>query len=268
MDESPTAADPAVLEPCVPALAGRSAPGPRRRARAAARLMLRPVAYSWCLGLLAAILAAAAVESPASAYQTAPNSTGDANYSSVVRAITPRTLGVSARVLGHDNLVRLANHGHRTVVVYGYSRDEYARLLADGTVQLNLRSPAFYLNEYRFGDRHVPSYADARAAPQWRTMDHSFELVWHDHRIHVANGGGPPAGTRRNTLLSAYRIPLRIEGRPGAITGNLYWIGGHGHGHASWELFAVPPALLLLLLLVFDSVRRPGRSRAAPRTAR
>ena len=268
MDEGPAAADRTFREPHAPVTPARSAHRACGSVPAVARATLRSLVHRWRFGLLAAIFAVVGIESPAHAYRTAPNSAGDANYSSVIRSTAPRTPGVSARVLGHDNLVRLENRSDRTLVVYGYSGDQYARLLADGTVQLNLRSPAFYLNEYRFGDQRVPSYADARATPQWRTMDHSFELVWHDHRIHVANGSGPPAGTRPNTLLSAYRIPIRIDGRSGAITGNLYWIGGHSHGHGSWALFAVPTSVLLLLLVVFDSVRRPRRSRAHPRTAR
>lgn len=215
-------------------------------------------------GAIAAIVLPLLVAiSPALAYQTAPNSAGDASYRSVVAGISPAEAGLTAQILGHDNLVRLDNRTHLTVIAYGYSRDQYARLLPDGTVQLNLRSPAFYLNEYRFGDQRVPSYADARAAPQWRTVDHSGELVWHDHRIHVAKGAGAPAGTKRNTLLSHWRIPLRIGSRPGAVAGELYWAGKHSQ--ASWELFALPPVVLLFGLLALDSLRRsrrvtPGRA--------
>jgi hypothetical protein len=210
--------------------------------------------------VLAALLALGAV--PASAYQTAPNSSGDPSYRSVIRAIEPPTPGLSARVLGHDNLVRLDNRSGHTVIVYGYSGDQYARLLADSTVQLNLRSPAFYLNEYRFGDQKVPSYADAQAPPQWRTMDHSGELLWHDHRIHAAKSGAP-RGTRRNSLLRAYRIPMEVGSRRGAIAGDLYWVGPTGSG-ASWQLFALPPATLLLLLLFYDTVRRGRRRQRQP----
>jgi hypothetical protein len=214
--------------------------------------------------LRAALVTAAVVLATApsaSAYQTAPDSSGNASYNSVIRGIEPRTPGLSARVLGHDNLVALRNRSGRAVVVYGYSGDPYARLLPDGTVQLNQRSPAFYLNEYRFGDQRVPSFADARAPPRWRTMDHSGELVWHDHRIHVAKGGEPASDTPRDTLLSAYRIPLRIGSRSGAIAGDLYWVGARGG--PSWQLFVLPPVLLVLLLVALDSLRRAGRARAA-----
>jgi hypothetical protein len=208
------------------------------------------------LAVLAVLLALGAV--PTSAYQTAPNGSGDPRYRSVIRTIQPATSGLSARVLGHDNLVALDNRSNRDVIVYGYSGDQYARLLADGTVQLNLRSPAFYLNEYRFGDQRVPSYADAGAPPQWRTEDHSGQLLWHDHRIHVAKAGAPPPGTRRDTLLHGYRIPLQVGAQPGAISGQLYWVGGTGNS-SGWQLFALPPAALLLLLLVSDTVRRSRR---------
>jgi hypothetical protein len=205
--------------------------------------------------LLVSALTATSV--PASAYQTAPNSAGNPSYRSVIRAVEPRVPGISARVLGHDNLVQLDNHSGRTLIVYGYSREPYARLLGDGTVQLNLRSPAFYLNEFRFGDQRVPSYADAKAPPQWRTMDHSGELLWHDHRIHAAKNGAPPAGTPRDSLLRRYLIPIRVGSRAGAIRGELYWLGGHSQ--ASWPLFALPPLTLLVAMLALDSVRRARR---------
>ena len=213
---------------------------------------------------VAATIFLAMAAAPALAYQTAPNSSGDARYRSVITRVDPPTPGLSASILGHDNLVRLENRSAGTVVVLGYSGDQYARLLPDGTVQLNLRSPAFYLNEYRFGDQRVPSYADTRAAPQWRTMDHSGELLWHDHRIHVAKGAGTPSGTPRNTLLRSYRIPLLVGSRPTTLAGRLYWMGGSGR--TSWELFALPPLALVLALLAFDSVRRARRGHALPRT--
>lgn len=202
------------------------------------------------------------VAAPAAGYQTAPNGSGNPSYRSVIRAVDPHTPGLGARVLGHDNLVKLDNHTRLTVVVYGYNGDQYARLLGGGTVQLNLRSPAFYLNEFRFGDQRVPAYADAHAPPQWRTMDQSGELVWHDHRIHVGKGGGPPSGAARGSLLRRYRIPLRVGSRPGAIAGDLYWVGGHSA--ASWQLFALPPITLLLLLVAVDSARRGRRRERRP----
>ncbi len=265
MAESPTAADSTVPQRFVPASALRSAHGVSRGSRAVARLTVRPAACRWGLAFLSTILAVVVVGSPACAYQTAPDAAGDANYSSVIRAIAPSTPGVSARVLGHDNLVRLENRSHLNVVVYGYSGDAYARLLTDGTVQLNIRSPSFYLNEYRFGDQRVPSYADARARPQWRTMDRSFQLAWHDHRIHAGKGDRPSAGARRHTLLYTYRIPLRIGSHPGAISGALYWVGGQDP--PSWELFALPALLPFLVLLGVHAARRTRRSDAAPRIA-
>jgi hypothetical protein len=62
----------------------------------------------------------------------------------------------------------------------------------------------------------------------------------------------------RGSLLRRYRIPLLVGSHPGAIEGELYWLGRHGS--TTWQLFALPPVVLLLLLLAADSARR-GRLR-------
>lgn len=65
---------------------------------------------------------------------------GNPNYRSVVREIVPPTDGLTAQVLDHDDSLLVVNRGDLDVVILGYDGRPYARLLGDGTVQVNSRS--------------------------------------------------------------------------------------------------------------------------------
>jgi hypothetical protein len=68
---------------------------------------------------------------------------GNPNYRSVIDRVTPNVPEVSFEVLSYDSYMQLLDqHGHE-VVIYGYEDEPYARVLKDGTVQINERSPAY-----------------------------------------------------------------------------------------------------------------------------
>ena len=46
------------------------------------------------------------------------------------------------------------------MTIFGYANEPYARVLADGTVQLNQRSPANYIDDDRFARAGVPASAN------------------------------------------------------------------------------------------------------------
>jgi hypothetical protein len=152
---------------------------------------------------------------------------GNPDYRSVIDRVTPRVPGVSFQVLSYDSYFQLLDqHGHE-VVIYGYDGEPYARVLRDGTVEVNERSPALYLNDTRFPTTQVPPIADPKAAPRWKTVDDSGTFLWHDHRMHYGSTATPPqvTDTSRKTKVFDYTVPLRIDGRKGAIDGTLYWVG-------------------------------------------
>jgi hypothetical protein len=155
---------------------------------------------------------------------------GDPNYRSEVAGVRPAADGVSVRALGFDDRLEIVNRSGRTVVIRGYEGEAYARLLGDGTVQVNLNSPAYYVNGDRFGKQPVPASAGAGKAPRWKTLDRTGVFEWHDHRAHWMGTGKPPqvADESRRTRIFDYRVPLGIDGRPAAVVGTLYWVGSAG----------------------------------------
>ena len=152
---------------------------------------------------------------------------GNPNYRSVIDSVTPNVPEVSFHVLSYDSYFELVDqHGHE-VVIYGYEDEPYARVLKDGTVQVNERSPAYFLNNTRFPTAEVPPSANAKAPPKWMTFDHSGTFLWHDHRMHYGSEAIPPQvkDQSKKTKIYDYEIPLRIDGKKGAIHGTLYWVG-------------------------------------------
>ena len=171
------------------------------------------------------ILFAVAVAVATCSASTAYAHQGNPNMESVVRTVTPKTAGISLDVLGRDDRFLLTNRSDKTVVIYGYNDDQYARLLPDGTVQVNKRSPAYFLNDDRYADITVPASADADAPAQWTTLDKTGRFQWHDHRMHYMARGVPPSvkdKSKRQRIFN-YEIPVQIGAKSGDIAGTLFW---------------------------------------------
>jgi LPXTG-motif cell wall-anchored protein len=152
---------------------------------------------------------------------------GNPDFRSEIDSVKPNVPGVSFEVLNYDSDMQLIGRGGHEVTIYGYEGEPYARILRDGTVQVNQRSPAAYLNENRFAEVSVPKSADPKAPPLWKTVDESGTLSWHDHRMHYMASGTPPQvkDEGERTKVFDYEIPLRVDGRKGAIEGTLFWVG-------------------------------------------
>ena len=162
-------------------------------------------------GLLLAIVTLASLPAIAGAHP------GNPDFRSVIQGFSPQIPGVNVQVLNWDSDMQLSDPGHHTVVVYGYDHDQYARILPNGTVQVNQRSPAAYLNEDRYGTTPVPSSANPKAPPQWKTVNESGTFVWHDHRMHYMSPSTPPQvkDKGQRTKIFDYTIPLSVDGKPG-----------------------------------------------------
>jgi MYXO-CTERM domain-containing protein len=156
---------------------------------------------------------------------TAAAHQGNPNYRSIIDAVTPAVRGLKLQVLNYDDRFELTNRTGQTITVQGYNGEPYARVLGNGTVEVNKRSPAYYLNDDRYADVKVPASADPKAPPQWTVTDRTGVLQWHDHRMHWMSQSLPPQVTDKSqrTKIFDYSIPLAVGGTPGSIKGTLVW---------------------------------------------
>jgi hypothetical protein len=183
-----------------------------------------------------------------------------------VTLVEPPQPGLSVQVLEFADRLLLRNRTRKTVTVYGYSNEPYARILADGTVQVNTNSPAYFLNQSFYANVTVPSYATAQATPKWTVVDRVGELEWHDHRIHWMSPVPPPQvkDRGRRTKIFDWAVPIQVGAQPGAINGQLFWVPEEGTKTPVGAIVALVAIVLLGGALVLV-VRR--RRRADPRSA-
>jgi hypothetical protein len=230
-----------------------------------------------------ALLALALVASPAAAHE------GDPHYRSVVDAIAPPTDGLSAQILDHDDALLVVNKSDSDVTILDLVGKPYARLLADGTVEVNAHSSmatgenappsssterdsadaALYASTtlLAHGDEEHDaggSSGTAAALPAaWVTIDKTGRYEWHDPRINYRTHPVPPQVTdqSKETKVKDWRVPLVVAGVPGAIDGTLTWVGEPGAG-SSFPTAAVV-SLVVLVLLAVGAVVLVRRRRAA-----
>lgn len=235
-------------------------PVPLRR-----RLLLRIRAATLPAALLLALAAAAAA-----AHE------GDPHYRSVVTSIAPPTEGLSAQVLDHDDALLVINTSGRDVTILDLQDEPYARLLADGTVQVNARSQLAVGENAPSGphgqdddradarlyasvtllahgdDEHgAPNHEAGEPGVDWVTIDKTGRYQWHDPRINYRAHPVPPqvSDTSKETTVKDWRVPLLVADAKGAIAGTLTWVGEPGGG-SSFPAAAVVSLIVLVLLAV------------------
>lgn len=187
------------------------------------------------------------------------------NYRSNITNIAPNFPGLSLEVLEFADRLVLRNHTGKTVTVYGYQGEPYARVLANGTVQVNTRSPAYYLNQNFYGDVNVPSSASPTATPHWTVIDRTGQLEWHDHRIHWMSPALPPQvkNKGKRTKIFNWQVPIKVGATQGTVDGQLFWVPEEGTKTPIAAIVALVLIVLAGLVFVFV-VRRRRRSGGPP----
>jgi hypothetical protein len=184
---------------------------------------------------------------------------GNPNFRSEVSGAPP---GVDASVLNFDDTLELDVREGTEVTVLGYEDEPYLRFLADGTVLVNERSPAAYLNDDRYADVEVPGDADPDAAPRWQEAAAQGRYGWHDHRIHYMARNTPPQVDDESveTHVFDWRVPIVVGGQREAVTGSLTWVG-EDSGPSAALLGALGAAVLGSFCFAVWRLRSRSRAR-------
>ncbi len=183
------------------------------------------------------------------------------HYRTYITSITPKTPGLSVEVLEFADRLLLRNHTGKTVTIYGYSGEPYARVLPGGATEQNSRSPAVYLNTSFYANVTVPPSASASAPPRWQAVDRTGQFEWHDHRIHWMSPVTPPQvkDTGKRTKIFDWTVPIEIGTQPGAIKGELFWVPESSKAPtAVIAVFVAIAAIGLLAVLLVRCRRRRG----------
>jgi hypothetical protein len=187
-------------------------------------------------------------------------------YRSNITAITPSVPGLSIEVLEFADRLLLRNHTGKTVTIYGYEGEPYARVLANGTAEQNARAPATYLNTNFYADVVVPPSASASAPPEWEVVDRTGEFEWHDHRIHWMSPV-PPAKVKNKserTLIFDWRVPIMVGTSKGAIDGQLFWTPESSKAPLAVIILGIVIVVAGLAFVVFVRRRRARGTLAEP----
>ncbi len=182
------------------------------------------------------------------------------HYRTYITSITPKVPGLSVEVLEFADRLLLRNGTGKTVTVYGYSGEPYARVLPSGAAQQNHVSPAVYLNTNFYADVTVPSFASSTAPPRWETVDRTGQFEWHDHRIHWMSPVTPPevTDTAKRTKIFNWTVPIRIGDQPGAIRGELFWVPENSSAPVAAIVVGAVIVLIGLAAVVVVRRRRAG----------
>jgi hypothetical protein len=214
--------------------------------------------------LAGAPVAHAALQQPTVTESGSPIEDQGSNYDyrTYVTSVTPKVRGLSLEVLEFADRLLLRNNTGKTVTIYGYSGEPYARVQPDGAAEENMRSPAVYLNTNFYADVSVPASANANDPPKWVVVDRTGQFEWHDHRIHYMSPVTPPEvkDKSKRTFIFDWSVPITVGAQKGAIDGALYWVPESSK--ASTGAIAVFVALIALAFGFVVFVRR-RRSRPA-----
>jgi hypothetical protein len=186
-------------------------------------------------------------------------------FRTYITSVTPKTPGLGLEVLEFADRILLRNNTGKTVTVYGYSGEPYARVQPDGTAEQNVRSPAFYLNTNFYAQVTVPPSASASDPPKWAVVDRTGQFEWHDHRIHWMSPVTPPQVTDKGkrTKIFDWSVPISVGAQKGAIDGELFWVPESSKAPVAAIVALIVLSILALGFVLIMRRRRRGRP-AAP----
>jgi hypothetical protein len=226
----------------------------------------RPIlAVACALALVASSAPASSAQSSTSESASPIDDQGSSfHYRSEVTSIAPNVKGLNVEVLEFADRLVLTNRTGKTVTVYGYSGEPYARVQPDGTTEQNTRSPAVYLNTSFYGNATVPPSASASLPPKWVMADRTGTFEWHDHRIHWMSPVTPPQvrDKGKRTLVFHWSVPISVGAQRGVVDGQLFWVPDSSKAPVAAIVALVAIVLLALGFVVWVRRRRAAGSSA------
>ena len=155
--------------------------------------------------------------------------------------------GLDAKVVDGDQRMWLRVPPTEPVVVLDYRGAPYLRFTSAG-VQVNQNSSMYYLNRTPVA-LPVPANLTQSTPPKWQHASGGHDYTWHDGRLHAL---AAVALTPGKSFVGTWRVPLLIDGRPGAVSGGLW------HAASPSLVWFWPIAVLLLCVLAAWRVRAPS----------
>jgi hypothetical protein len=216
------------------------------------------------MAALGAVLGIPAAQPAWAHAQTLPDS---GYYSSKITSITPAVQGLQLDLVSNGESVTLTNHTGRTVVVLGYTGEEYLRITPTG-VEENVNSLSSFLNG-SLVIQGLPQQLASNAqqkTPLWKHVSNAPAFTWHDHRMHWMAQQRPPvvaADPHDPHHVFDWSMDMTIGGDPVTVKGTLDWTGAPPLSAVQIELLVLGVVLVVVAVGVVI-VRRRIRQRAAP----
>jgi len=157
--------------------------------------------------------------------------------------------GLQANVIDGDLRMWLGVGASETVVVLDYRGAPYLRFTRGG-VAVNRNSAMYYLNQT---PAQVPPPGLAPStAPAWSQVSDGHAYEWHDGRLHALATVALAPGA---SYVGRWSVPVRINGRLGAIAGGLW------HAESPSIVWFWPIVVLIACTLAARRMRSPELDR-------
>lgn len=192
----------------------------RNGAPAASMCAVRPLSSSTRSRLTAVVVVAVLVGGPGLAHADPAEPT---DYLSEMVSESPSTDALEVRIIGGDAFVQVEVAPGHELAVAGYQGEPFLRVLDDGRVEENHRSPSWALSQERFPSGELPDDVGADLAPMWVEVSEGGTWVWHDHRAHWM-GREPPMGLGPGDQVAEGVIPMTVDGRAVEVRVVSTWI--------------------------------------------
>lgn len=186
-------------------------------------------------GAVVRLVVLAAVVWVGSATPAVADPAGPTNFRATVAEVTAvdggPVDGVRVEVVGGDAYLVVRAAEQVAVEVPGYDGEPYVRIGPDGVVEVNVRSPAHWLNADRYGGERatMPADASADAPPRWEAVAEGGVYAWHDHRVHFMSPQLPPGvdpDVREVQPVLDWQLPMVVDGDAVEVNGTLTWVPG------------------------------------------